>query len=503
MNAYDVVKYPNLCHPQAQPDRLGVSGRLFGLETALPSECRVLELGCGDGANLLALATMHPRSRFVGVDLSETAIAEGQEAIRALGLSNFELIHGDLATFSPDTGAFDYVVSHGVYSWVPPRIRDRVLEIASHALVANGVAFVSYNCFPGGHIRRMIREIMRFHVRELEDPAEQVGQAVAITRFIAASIEKPDPYRQVFKEQLEQVQQHGPGHLFHDDLASVNDPVYFHEFASHAAAFGLQFLAEADVVEMQDDLFTPEVRGHLGSMADDRITREQYLDFLKCRRFRQTLLCHSRKVLHPQPDANVIRGLHVASCAAASPTGRRTERGQIVRFATPRGAALELDDPLCAEALRLLAEAWPWSPSFTELFSKAYAAVDGNRDQELVSEARLVECLLESYLAGVVELHMESNRCDREPPERPRLPRHARWQLEQDRTLTTLRGENLRVDDLAGRRFLSWLDGTRAIHDLEELVKADADLRPNEGDPASPNVEKRLKELLRLGLIES
>ena len=49
-------------------------GKLFGLNTAAPTQCRVLELGCAAGLNLIAMAALLPESTFVGIDLSPVQI---------------------------------------------------------------------------------------------------------------------------------------------------------------------------------------------------------------------------------------------------------------------------------------------------------------------------------------------------------------------------------------------------------------------------------------------
>src|SRR5437764_4888582 len=183
--SYDVVDYPSHPLPQAHPDRLATLATLFGLRPAPVERCRVLEIGCGSGGHLLSLALQLPESRFVGVDLSETAIAHGNQARQALGLHNLTLHHADLMEFAPEDGPFDYVIAHGFYSWVPAAVRDRLLALSRAVLAPHGVVYVSYNTLPGCHLRRMLREMMLFHVRNLTDPEERIDQALALTRFLA------------------------------------------------------------------------------------------------------------------------------------------------------------------------------------------------------------------------------------------------------------------------------------------------------------------------------
>lgn len=141
--SYDEVAYPGQPQPQAHPDLLATIATLHGLGPA-PGRCRVLELGCGDGANLVPLADALPGSRFLGIDLAPTPIERGRALLAELGLSNVELRCGDVMDLPADLGTFDYVIAHGLYSWVPAPVRDRILAIARDHLAPHGVAYVSH-----------------------------------------------------------------------------------------------------------------------------------------------------------------------------------------------------------------------------------------------------------------------------------------------------------------------------------------------------------------------
>jgi SAM-dependent methyltransferase len=168
MDSYDQVPYRSVAHPQTHPDRLATHARLFGLDPAPLADCRVLDVGCGDGANLLAMAAMFPESTFVGIDSAAVPIAEGHERAEDWGLANIDLRALDLMNLPDDFGSFDYIVVHGVYSWVPDAVRDGLMALVAEHLAPHGVAFVSYNALPGGHLRRLTREMMLYHIDGLE-----------------------------------------------------------------------------------------------------------------------------------------------------------------------------------------------------------------------------------------------------------------------------------------------------------------------------------------------
>jgi cyclopropane fatty-acyl-phospholipid synthase-like methyltransferase len=163
-NAYDAVAYISKPFPQTHPDNLATLATLFGLQPPPLDNCRVLELGCASGGNLIPMAVSLPGSTCVGIDLSANQIADGQKTLAALGLKNVQLKHLSILDIDESFGEFDYIICHGVYSWVPEDVQDKILSICAANLARDGVAYVSYNTFPGWHMRGMIRDMMCYHV---------------------------------------------------------------------------------------------------------------------------------------------------------------------------------------------------------------------------------------------------------------------------------------------------------------------------------------------------
>src|SRR5262245_52314846 len=171
---YESVHYPGQAHPETHPDRLATLATVFGLKPAPVEKCRVLELACGDGLNLVAMAAGLPQSEFLGLDLAEKPLEHGRSAIAALGLKNISLRAQDLLQAPGDVGQFDYIVAHGLYAWVPPEVRDKALALCRAHLAPQGIAFVSYNTYPGSHLREMVRKMMLFQIRTVADPDQQI-----------------------------------------------------------------------------------------------------------------------------------------------------------------------------------------------------------------------------------------------------------------------------------------------------------------------------------------
>jgi methyltransferase-like protein/ubiquinone/menaquinone biosynthesis C-methylase UbiE len=513
-STYDSVLYPSYTHPQTHPERLAVVGAAMGLRPAPPGRSRVLELGCGNGANLIPMACGLPESEFVGIDLAARPIAFGKGMIEDLGLANIRLLHGSITDISADWGKFDYLIAHGLYSWVPPDIQRHLLTLCREFLAPQGIAFVSYNALPGGHLRNMLREMMLFHTRGFESAEERVKQAMAFVRFLAEAHDSDDPYRVWLRSEFDGILAHSEGHLYHDELAELNEPLYFTQFIERAAAHELQYLAEADYFEMFAYGFNMSTRQTLERLGANRIAREQYLDFLKCRRFRQTLLCHREVCLSNEPRPEIIEGFLISSLAECKTTPLNLNPGVNMLYQTPKGAKCETDFPLGKAALAVLGEIGPMPFSFDELLSQAHNRLReaGIRDESNGPiRERFSSFLLQLYSAGVVELRAGLAPITRTVSDRPVASALARWQAQHGDVATTAFHIAVKLEDEIGRSLLMWLDGTQDRKALVEkiwrlLESRKALVVPAGGETAArqdlaQKLEKNLEKLAGLGLL--
>jgi methyltransferase-like protein/cyclopropane fatty-acyl-phospholipid synthase-like methyltransferase len=495
--AYDAVAYPGYAYAQTHPDRLATQAALLGLHPAPVDRCRVLEIGCGDGGNLIPMALGLPGAELVGIDLAERPVARGTALARELGLANVTLRALDVRELPADLGPFDYVIAHGIYSWIPPEPRDALLAACGALLAPHGVAYVSYNAYPGSYLRDMARDVMLFHVRHLDDPATRVEQARALMQLVVDA-QADTPYARVLREHMERLLAHREWALFHDDLAAVNTPVYFHEFVEHAARHGLRFLAEAELAESRLPELPEHVAAALEQLPDDVVLREQYMDFVRNRMFRQTLLC--REDVEPRwtigPEA-------LASLWIASPVRPAESDGELVTYHGPRGSAIDTADPLLQRTLTILGRFWPQAVAFEDLVERARRASPPPRPLA-ADRTRLGEVLLRAAGASLVELHTHPPRVARRPGERPEASPLARLQAGRgDAVVTSLRHRSVRIEDPLAAFLLTRLDGTRDRAALLTEVLAFAD---EAEDVAAPDelpapLDRALDRLAELALL--
>ena len=189
--AYDEVQCPSAVYSPTHPGRLASIALLSGMEPTPADRCRVWELGCGDGFNLLAMAGGLPESEFVGIDLAEQPIALGNAIATRIGQRNVRLIAKDVAEDCSDLGQFDYIIAHGLFSWVPQHVRERVMKMCRTNLSPGGVAYISYNAYPGNHMRDLVRGMMRYHVAHFDNPTVQIQQARGLIKLLSEAGRRP------------------------------------------------------------------------------------------------------------------------------------------------------------------------------------------------------------------------------------------------------------------------------------------------------------------------
>ena len=370
--SYDAISYPSGAIPDSHPARMGAIGRLHGLPTAAPDRCRVLELGCADGMNLLPLAERFPRSEFLGVDFASAHIADAEKARAACNLGNVRLVCADLRDFDPEPAGFDYVIAHGVYSWVGDEVKERLLAVCARALAPGGVAYLSYNTLPVWGFLDGLRAFLRTEMEGEREPWQQIERARRAIAALNESIAgQPGAYSAMLRQALADMLRKHPGHLYHDELAAVNDPRTFTAFTKHAAAHGLQYVAEAHYATMIFENAPEPMQAALAALDLDFMRVQQFMDVIFQRVLRNSLLCRAE----PPPD-RAANPMALRDCALGlrmRPVESRVNLGPgaPLRMTGPNELSLEYHHPAEKAMLSALAEAAPARAPFWQAFEAA------------------------------------------------------------------------------------------------------------------------------------
>ena len=293
-----------------------------------------------------------------------------------LGLSNLRLRAMDIMDFSEEFGTFDYIIAHGVYSWVPTPVQEKLFAICGRQLARNGIAYVSYNTLPGWRMRSVVRDAMSYHTRGIADARTRVAQARAMLDFLADSVQgdaSASAYGNTLRAEAEHTRKQRDDYILHEHLEVVNLPEYFYQFIERAAQHGLSYLGEADFSKMLGTEFSPQVLETLARIAPDVLRREQFMDFLRARTFRETLLVRKDVPLTRKVSPLRVMALRVASKARPQRDNPDLQSNAIEEFQTPDGKVLSSASRMMKAALAVLADRWPLALTFDELCARARA----------------------------------------------------------------------------------------------------------------------------------
>ncbi|MBL8588153.1 MAG: class I SAM-dependent methyltransferase [Methylobacteriaceae bacterium] len=480
---YDRMRYPSAAHVDTHPASLGALAQLCGLSPKRRAY-RALEIGCGEGVNLIAMAMSAPESEFVGFDLAATAIDIARDTAARAGVRNVLFAAADLTAIGDRFGRFDYAVAHGVYAWTPPPVQDGLMALLGQKLAPGGLGMVSYNVRPGCHIRQVLRDELRFVTDAIADPDEKLAAARAFLEDRVKVWESEDPYRLAAANEAK-AQLAKPTHvLFHDELGEIYAPQLFSDVVAHAARHGLAYVCDAHA-NLLEEAFFPGARTERARRwgGDDWLRLEQLSDFDDLRRFRRSIFTPAGAPIDRRFDPARLAGLVAdADLARAAPDA---DRAHAHAFRTAAGGEIEIDDAALAGFLDRLIAATP----------RALALDDVARDADLAAGvARL-------FLGGAIVLRARPLDWTLTPGERPRASPLARALAAQgEEKVASLRGGMARLGDEGVRAFLMLLDGARTRDDIARDMAARMNVPLADAAQRTPSV---LAHLARLGLMQA
>lgn len=294
---YKELGYKSYPFPFTTPAYLEAYGTLVGLKPPTAKTARVLELGATYGGNIISQAAHNPEATFVGIELSQDQVEKGNKIIEDAKLDNVSLVQGDILNFDESMGTFDYIIAHGFYSWISDEMKDKLLDIISNHLADNGIAYVSYNTYPGWHTMEEVRQLMLFANRGHDESThkEKVLRGKTVGSLVGAQILNYDNLKErnsKFLGALRSVMQKDDYYVGHDHLEPHNDPCYLYQFNDHLKANNLAYVGDADLTLSMVRTYDESIADKLEQLApNSQADQEQYLDFMLDTTFRKSIIC--------------------------------------------------------------------------------------------------------------------------------------------------------------------------------------------------------------------
>ena len=295
---YADLGYLSQPFPYASAPFLESYARLLGLSPAPASTAHILEIGSSYGGNLISQALFYPQATFTGIEIAPTQVSVGKTYIDQLGITNLDLLEGDVNESHDHLGTYDYIIAHGFYSWVDEETKDNFLRLCKEHLAENGILYMSYNTYPGWHKMDSVRALLEFANKDVDtlNHREKVRHGKTVASKLGALMLEYDTVKNQqgpFLQALRQTLQKQDCYVGHDHLEPVNSPVYFHQCIDHMTEHGFTYLCDCDLNLSFPDVYDETLRTKLQELAPhDPLAREQYIDFMLNTAFRKSLFTH-------------------------------------------------------------------------------------------------------------------------------------------------------------------------------------------------------------------
>jgi|JI7StandDraft_1071085.scaffolds.fasta_scaffold67730_1 methyltransferase-like protein/2-polyprenyl-3-methyl-5-hydroxy-6-metoxy-1,4-benzoquinol methylase len=468
--AYDDVPYGSYPVAASHPDKLYTMARLFGLNPVLPDNARILEIGCAGGGNILPIASILPNATCVGVELSQVQVDFGAEAVRFTGMKNCTIQQGSVTDITPEFGKFDYIICHGIYSWVPQFVREAILRVCSENLSENGVSYVSYNVLPGWYFRSMIRGMMIEHVRDIPEPAKKVHQARALLKFLVeANANSNTPHAQFLRNEAAMLDKLPDSYIMHEHLEDSNTQFYFRDFIKSAAQYKLQFLGEASLASTWLGNLPPAAQQGLEPI-QDAIQRGHYMDCITGRAFRETYLVHANAPINRALNNDRLKSLRFLGKfeRIEDPKGTTPAVPNTCRYLGGNGQIITTSDLRWHAMMDYLTKSFPCSRSIEELRTTIEPLLP-LEDRQKLSDDHLLSTIISGVLGGWLDFRYPKDRMQITGIEKPRVTSWAACQAQASRFVTSLRHDFITIDD-AQRQIIPLLDGKTDLKSIASEV---------------------------------
>ena len=428
--SYDQFPYTSYPFSHSYPGHVRTVARMLGLDAPALDQARVLELGCAGGGNLIPFAVRYPQSQVVGVDLSGVHIHTGNGMVAKLDLANVKLMECSITEVDDSFGKFDYIIAHGVYSWVTDEVRRKIMSICKENLSADGVAYISYNTLPGWNTLATIRDMALFHANHFSQIPEKIRQAKAFLNFTSDAVRNSGHgYARILMEAVQLLRNKPDYYFAHDFLEINNRAFYFSQFVEDARKAGLQYLCDANLPDMYLQNYPDEIMEKMSEVGDV-VRMQQYLDFITNKSFRSTLLCHGNVRINRNVDLGIMRTCHLKMVVAPEAGNAQSvhladERPVRFHFDGQTENSITTDSRLLKALLYALSETSGYI-HYDELMGLAMKKIPDIDGAEIEEQAN--RNLLELFLRGKLGLRMDPVPAQTRIVEKPTAWEYARAQ---------------------------------------------------------------------------
>ncbi len=467
---YNELNYESYVHPFSHANYLYTIATLFDMKPAGFEKASVLEIGCAEGNNLAAMAFNYPEANFTGIDVSETQIAKAEALKEYLGIDNIDFECQDISDFRPKKrkDKYDYIICHGVFSWVSDDVRGKILEVCDKYLAANGVALISYNTLPGWNAVRSLRDMMIYHTKRFKTNVEKIAQAQFLLQFLHQNVSDNNvSYKSMIENELNLIKIGGASYLFHDHLEGENAQFYLSDFVNKVREFELDYVGDANIGTMFLGNMPQDAMEKLKAV-NDVVSQEQYMDFIVNRRFRASIICKKGQKINRKLDKSKVLDYYLTFNPMIKVESKNPNEKVTFHFGD---TFFETNEKISSTLFMELASQGAKPILATTLIKKVQQKL-ALEDTKLL-ESILVNNGLTLLLKGFMNIHSDTRNCAVEVSDKPEAYKLARFEAASNNyTRTKLSNvyDQSVSTDITTNIVVSNLDGTKSKEDLIEIL---------------------------------
>ncbi|MGC0372206.1 MAG: hypothetical protein DGJ47_000914 [Rickettsiaceae bacterium] len=474
--SYNETPYESYPYYNSSPEKLATLGTLFGMTPPDIENAKVLELGCASGGNLIPHAIKYPKGKFVGVDLSENQIKEGQEHIKNLGLKNIELKYMSITDIDKKFGEFDYIICHGVFSWVPTEVQNKIFEVAKNNLSKNGITYISYNTLPGWNMVRTVRDMMQYHSKGFTNSKDKVSQSRALLSFVKDALDGQDSaYAKMMSQEAEMLTKQADPYIAHEHLAEYNTQSYFSDFMQQAQSHKMQYLSDVAINTMYLGNMPEKVQEKLNAL-NDIVQTEQYMDFINNRRFRSTLLCHQGVKINRALNSDTIKKFALSlPIKPEKPIDKANlEKNPSMKFLIrgKKDSSISSHSPYLTAVLCVLSENTGFPLNYETIIKKANDLFEKDCSKQI--EQDFLKNAMNLVMKGIMEITLKEQSKNSISLDKPKALPLVQYQIKHNKNnwVTSYNHSPVAIN-LFDKLALSYMNGQNNLNQISELLSSD------------------------------
>ncbi|MGY6528645.1 MAG: class I SAM-dependent methyltransferase [Cyanobacterium sp.] len=272
------------------------------------------ELACGRGYTTNLLASCYPQAQFYANDFNPNHILEARKLAKSAGSQNVHFFDDSFTEFLyQDLPQFDFIVLHGIYSWITPENRQAIVEFIKKKLNVGGLVYVSYNALPGWAAAMPMQGLMLRHRKHSSEPILQcIEEALNLTERLIDTNAGYFVQNPALKPRYEGLKQQNRYYLVHEYFNEEWNSFYFDEVAQELDEAKLNFIGSANIIDYIDILnLTQEALTELNTIKDP-IYKEVVRDFYINTQFRRDIFARGQVQMTPPEHTKIIENIRYA-----------------------------------------------------------------------------------------------------------------------------------------------------------------------------------------------